>query len=214
MSLQELLDHFHLDSSEALEWQVKYNVAPSLEVPVVAALSDSSRKLMLMKWGMVPPWSKDNKYQPLTNLRTETLLNKPGFKRILESARCLVPVDGFYEWKTQGKLKLPYRYTMKAGEIFSLAGLYATLILPSGKTLYTMSLITTEANALVGEVHDRMPVIIPPEKENVWLNPRSKLSEFAACLSPYPTQAMRAYPVSPKLNSGKIDTPDLIVPAA
>src|SRR5258706_16086355 len=132
MTLAQLLERFHIDSSEALEWQVKYNVAPTLDIPVVVQLSDGSRKAMLMKWGMVPPWAKDNKYQPLPNLRTDTVLSKPSFKRILESSRCIVPVDGFNEW-TQKKPKIPYRYVMKAETIFSLGGLYQTLILPNGK---------------------------------------------------------------------------------
>jgi putative SOS response-associated peptidase YedK len=212
MTLAQLLERFHVDSSEALEWQVKYNVAPSLDVPVVVELNAGRRMALLMKWGMVPPWSKDNKYQPLINLRSDTLLNKPGFKRILESARCIVPSDGYYEWKTEGKIKTPYRFVMKSGEIFGLGGLYQTLTLPNGKTLYTMSLITTEPNHLGAQIHDRMPVIIPRSHEAAWLNPKSKFSDFAICLSPYPADEMRSYPVSPKINSGKVDSADLTLP--
>jgi putative SOS response-associated peptidase YedK len=212
MSLAQLLERFHIDSAEALEWQVKYNVAPSLDVPTVAEMSAGNRKLMLMKWGLVPPWAKDPKYQPIINLRTETVVHKPGFRRMVESARCLVPVDGFNEWKTDGKAKVPYRFVMKSGEVFSLGGLYQPLTLPSGKTVYTLTLITTEANKLVGQVHDRMPVIIPRSHESVWLNPKSKLTDFAACLSPYPSEEMHSYPVSPKINNGKVDAPELIAP--
>jgi putative SOS response-associated peptidase YedK len=212
MTLAQLLERFHIDSSEQLDWQIKYNIAPSLSVPVIVQLADGRDKVMLMKWGMVPPWQKEDKYQPYSNLRTDTLLNKPGFKRILESSRCIVPVDGFNEW-TQTKPKLPYRYVMKSGNIFGLGGLFQTLTLPNGKTLYTMSLITTEANKLVGQIHDRMPVIIPKSREAAWLNPRSRLSDYAVCLSPYPAEEMNAYRVSTNINSGRVDSPDLIVPA-
>jgi putative SOS response-associated peptidase YedK len=212
MSLKQLLERFHIDSSEALEWKVKYNVAPTLDVPVVVRLAEGKDRAMLMKWGLAPPWSKEKTYQPLINLRTETVLNKPGFKRILETARCLVPVDGFNEWKTDGKQKFPFRFTMQSGDIFSLAGLYSPMALPSGRTLYTFSLITTEANSVVGQIHDRMPVIVPRSHEAAWLNPRSRLSDFAVCLSPYPSDQMRSYPVSPKINSGKVDAPELILP--
>jgi putative SOS response-associated peptidase YedK len=221
MSLAQLLERFSLDSEEQLEWLIKYNVAPSLDIPVLVNLS-GVKKLMLMKWGLMPPWAKDAKYQPIINLRTETVLNKPGFKRILESSRCIVPVDGFNEWKAEGKTKLPYRFVMKTGEtphsgrptdvcrIFSLGGLYQAVQLPTGKTVYTVSLITTEANSLVSRVHDRMPVIIPKSHEEAWLNPKSKLPDYAICLSPYPSEEMNSYPVSTKINSGKIDSPDLI----
>jgi len=212
MSLKELLERYHIDSNEVLDWQAHYNVAPTLDIPVLVGLSDGSHKLMRMKWGLVPPWSKGNVYKPLINLRTDTLLNKPGFKRILESSRCLVPVDGFNEWSLENKKKIPYRFVMKSGEIFSLGGLYGTLVLPSGKTLYTVSLITTEANQQVVAVHDRMPVVIPRSKESAWLNQMSKLSDFATCLAPYPSEEMRSYRVSTILNSGRIDTPECIAP--
>jgi putative SOS response-associated peptidase YedK len=211
MTLEQLLARYHLQSDASLQWQVKYNVAPSLDVPALVQLS-AAPQLMLMKWGMVPPWAKEGAFQPLINLRTDTLMNKPGFKRILESTRCLVPVDGFNEWQTQGKVKTPYRFVMKSGEIFSLGALYQTLTLPNGKTVYTVSLITTEANKVVGQFHDRMPVIVPVSKEAAWLNSQSKFSDYAICLSPYPSEEMRSYPVSPKINSGKIDSPDLILP--
>jgi putative SOS response-associated peptidase YedK len=212
MSLTELVERYGVEPEAGMDWKPRYNVAPTLQIGVVVELSGGLKKLMFVKWGLVPPWAKDNKYQPIINLRSETVLTKPGFKRVLESARCLVPVDGFNEWKTVDKKKYPFRFVMKTGEIFSLGGVFQTLVPPNGKTLHTVSLITTEANALVGEVHDRMPVIIPRTHESAWLNPKSKLPDFAMCLSPYPDQDMRSYQVSTKINSGKIDSPDLIVP--
>jgi putative SOS response-associated peptidase YedK len=212
MTLAQLLERFHLDSSESLEWLVKYNVAPSLDVPVIVQPRDNKPNAMLMKWGLVPPWAKGNQYQPLINIRTDTLLNKPGFKRILETSRCLVPVDGYFEWKTEGQKKTPYRFVMKSEEIFCLGGLYGVLMLPSGKARYTFSLMTTEANQLGSQVHDRMPVIIPKEKEAAWLNPLSKLADVALCLSPYPSDQMHSYQVSSEMNSGKLDKPELITP--
>jgi putative SOS response-associated peptidase YedK len=212
MSLAQLLELYIIESNDQLDWQVKYNVAPSLEVPVVVQLSGGKPQVRLMRWGLIAPWSDEKMYKPITNLRSETVMNKPGFKRLLESARCIVPVDGFYEWKTEGKTKLPYRYVMNAEPIFGLAGVYAVRTLQNGKILYTFSLITTEANTLVSQIHDRMPVIIPRSKQAAWLDPKSKLSDYAVWLSPYPAAEMRSYEVSSKINSGKIDTPDLIRP--
>jgi putative SOS response-associated peptidase YedK len=211
MSIAKLLERFHLDSSEALEWQVKYNVAPSLDVPVIVQLGDKP-KLMLMKWGLTPPWQKEGPYKPLINLRTDTVSNRPGFRRILETTRCLVPIDGFFEWQTEEKAKRPHRYVMNSGEIFCLGALYGARSMQNGKTDYTFTLMTTDANNLVGQIHDRMPVIVPRSHEAAWLNPRSKFSDYALCLSPYPSQEMRSYEVSDKINSGKVDSPDLIAP--
>ena len=212
MTLAQLLERFHVDSSESLEWQVKYNVAPTLRVPVVVELPQAKRKAMLMKWGLVPPWSKGGEYKPLVNLRSDTIQHKPGFTRLLKSARCIVPVDGYFEWKTEGKSKQPYRFVMKSNGLFGLGGLYGTISLAGGEVLYMVCLITTEANDVGQAVHDRMPVIIPPEKEDAWLNPSSKLADYVTCLAPYAGDRMRAYRVSPVMNSGKIDSPDCVVP--
>jgi putative SOS response-associated peptidase YedK len=212
MTLDQLLEHFHIDSNEVLEWQARYNVAPTLDIPVIVELSDGTHKLMKMKWGLVPPWATGSAYKPIINLRTETLLSKPGFKRIFERSRCLVPVDGFNEWGVENKKKIPYRFTMKSGAIFGLGGIYDTVILPDGKSLHTVSLITTEANKLVSAVHDRMPVIIPRPMEPFWLNPTSKIPDFVTCMAPYPPEEMRSYRVSTLLNTAKNDTSDLISP--
>ena len=210
MSLDQLLKRFHIDSNESLEWLVKYNVAPSLNVPIVIQAPEEKPRIRLMKWGLVPPWAKEKKPQILVNLRAETLLGRPAFKKYLATSRCIMPVDGFFEWQTEklpkGKLrKIPYRYQPRGeGGIFGLGAVY------EGETF---CLITTEPNELVSQVCDRMPVIIPEESEAAWLNPETKQADYVTCLAPYPAREMIAYEVSSVVNSGKIDTPECIAPA-
>src|SRR5215203_7266188 len=145
----------------------------------------------------------------MINARAETVTTAPAFKKAFEKRRCLLPVDGFFEWKKVGKEKRPYMIAMADGEAFTLAGLWENWKDPdSGEWLRTFTIITTDANELVAQLHDRMPVVIAPEDRERWLkgpNPKE-------LLKPYPAERMSMWPVSPKLNSPKNDSHDLRAP--
>ena len=199
-------------AAEQLSLASRYNLAPGQIAPVV--VGEESGVLKLMRWGLVPTWAKDTSIgYKMINARAETVAEKPSFKRPLQRRRCLVLADGFYEWcKVPGKkTKLPLRFVLKSHEPFAFAGLWDTWVKPEGDELHPFTLITTQANELIQPVHNRMPVILPQENEDVWLDPDNRdLPKLTALLKPYPTEEMEAYPVSTLVNSPKNDVPECI----
>src|SRR5258707_8602572 len=148
----------------------RYNAAPSEDMPVV--VSDGEKHVELMRWGLVPFWAKDEKIgYKMINARAETLSEKPSFRKALSLQRCIVPAGGFFEWKQAGKEKIPYYIHLKHQKLFSFAGLYDCWRNKDGKELHSYTIITTRPNAVVGAIHDRMPVILTKEHEETWLNP-------------------------------------------
>jgi putative SOS response-associated peptidase YedK len=194
----------------------RYNIAPSQEAPVV--VREDEKILKIMRWGLVPYWAKDESIgYKMINARAETLTQKPSFKKSLKEKRCLVLADGFYEWrKTEKKgVKIPMRFVLKSREPFALAGLWDVWQKPDGKLLLSFTIITTEANDLMREVHDRMPVILRREYEDMWLDPDLKyVDKLLPLLAPYPSDMMEGYEVSTLVNSPKNDTPECIKPKA
>jgi len=200
---------------EALE--KRYNIAPTQPAPVVV-LRDGVPVLSLMRWGLVPSWRREEKgARPIINARAEGIENKPTFKHLLSSRRCLVLADGFYEWggKREGRLsaRVPYRFTLRSGEPFAFAGLWDVWRAPTGGGTETFTIITTGANELVGRIHDRMPAILDPETALEWIDARREWRELRAMLKPYPSSEMTAYRVSELVNSPRNDSPQCIVPA-
>ena len=165
--------------------------------------------MRLARWGLVPSWAKDPAIgAKLINARAETLAEKPSFKRALESRRCLVPADGFYEWARKGSRKIPHRFTLKDGGLFAFAGLRETWREPGGGLLESFTIVTTQANDLLKSVHDRMPVILRREDEPLWLDPKTgATAEVKGLLRPFPAEDMAAAEVSPLVNSPKNDGP-------
>jgi putative SOS response-associated peptidase YedK len=156
----------------------------------------------------VPNWTNDPKSGPRpVNLRAETVRHK--FGELFRTRRCLIPADGFYEWVTEGKKKLPRRFTLASGEPFAFAGLW-DVWQADGQKLLTCCLITTTANALVAAVHDRMPVIVAPKGYGAWLDPETPEVELEALLKPYPADVMRVAAANPVLNSPKNDGPECL----
>lgn len=187
----------------------RYNVAPSQVIAVVGLKPDGKRRgIAMLNWGLVPNWANDPKQGPRpVNLRAETVRHK--FPEQFRERRCLIPADGFYEWAVEGKKKLPRRFTLASGEPFAFAGLWD--FWGSGKELIrTCCLITTTANELVAEVHDRMPVILAPEHYNVWLDPNTPVKEAEMLLKPFPAELMRVAAANPILNSPKHDGPECL----
>lgn len=188
----------------------RYNVAPSQPVPVVRD-GETGREAALLRWGLVPPWSKDPS-AGFINARAETVATKPAFRSAFKSRRCLMPADGFYEWAKAGSKKQPWHFRLKDGGPFAFAALWETWG-EGDSAVESCALITGEPNAVVAPVHDRMPVILPIEHYDLWLDPEAKPNQLASLLAPYPAAEMEGYPVSTRVNSPRSDGPDLIQPS-
>src|SRR5947209_3785240 len=155
------------DAELVEELHPRYNIAPTQPVPVVRA-NGSRRGITSMRWGLIPNWAKDASTSQI-NARSETLLEKPAFKESFERRRCLIPADGFYEWKRSGKSKQPFHFGMTDDSLFAFAGIWDRWRSPQGPTVESCAILTTGANELLRDVHDRMPVILKPEKYQEWL---------------------------------------------
>lgn len=203
------------------DWQPRYNIAPTQAVPVIRAGVNQSRDFALLHWGLIPSWAKDVKMGArLINARAETLAEKPSFRHALKRRRCLVVADGFYEWHQQGRTKQPYFFSVTGRDIdrdvgrepFAFAGLWEHWDSAEGDSIESCTIITTAANALLATIHERMPVILPAEQYDQWLDPTRSGDEVRSLLQPYPPDAMRGYPVSPQVNSPRHDAPDCVHP--
>ena len=189
----------------------RFNIAPSQQILVV--LDMAPRVITTAKWGLIPSWAKDEKIgNSLANARADTIADKPAFRGAFRKRRCWVPADGFYEWKKTPLGKQPYRFSMKDGSLFFFAGLWEVWHNPEGKEVRTVTLITTEPNAVTQPVHDRMPVILTRANRTAWMNHETPVEELKGMLAPFPAEAMKAEPVSTAVNSARYDGPELIRP--
>jgi putative SOS response-associated peptidase YedK len=177
----------------------RYNIAPTEGVLAVA--NNRPDRIEHFHWGLIPSWAKDRKIgNRMINARAETLAEKPAFRNALRRRRCLVPADGFYEWKKDPgvKTKTPMHIRLKSGDIFAFAGLWETWRSPDGSVIPSCTLITTQPNELMADIHDRMPVILRPEDYQRWLDPLERdTGELVELLKPYPAAEMQARPVAP-----------------
>jgi len=200
---------FYSEELERYNPLPNFNVAPTHMHPVI--ISDDRTHIHLYRWGLIPFWAKDvNIGSKLINARAETLMDKTAFRKSLASKRCIVPLDGFYEWKTIGKQKTPYRIIAKDQDIFSVAGLWDSWQNTNGDIIHSFTIITIAPNTLMKEIHDRMPAMLLKENENVWLDNDLKGTDALQLLLPYPSDQMEAYPVSDKVNSVKANDKSLI----
>lgn len=193
----------------------RYNIAPTQPIPIVRMV-DGKRQFALVRWGLLPSWVKDPKgFTLLINARGETACEKPAFRAAMKRRRCLIPADGFYEWKSVGSRKQPYFIRAKSGEPFAFAGLWETWTGPNGEELETAAIVTTTANRTLKLIHDRMPVIIPPEAFDLWLNTDAvDAATASALITPAPQNVLEAYPISTDVNRTANDDPKLLEPAA
>jgi len=196
-------------SNLVFEQAPRYNVAPGQDIAAIVA-GRGERRIGMLKWGLVPSWARQEKaMHQAINARAETLLDKSTFKQLLSRKRCLIPADGFYEWK-QGpgrKAKQPYRIVTNDRPFFGFAGLYDTWVNADGERVSTCAIITTQANALIQEIHNRMPVILARGSEDIWLDHDVTDDELAhALLQAYPAELLRAYPVSSLVGNFRNDT--------
>ncbi len=189
-----------------LEYRPSYNIAPSQLSPVVINIS-GQRELTAMKWGLVPSWAKDEKMK-FINARSETAHEKPSFKNALRSQRCLIPADGFIEWR--GTEKQPCYIYLKDQPPFGFAGLWSTWKSPEGISLNTYSILTTGANEKLSPIHARMPIILPSEQYETWLAPDSGLDTLRDLFTAYPSEEIGFHPVSKEVNLPKNNLPEIL----
>jgi len=195
------------------EFAPRYNIAPSQ--PVAVVMQNGERRLEACQWGLVPFWAKEPEIgNRLINARAETLAEKPAFKYSLARRRCLIPADGFFEWRKEGNRRTPVYILRRDGGLFAFAGLWDEWQSPDGSPLRTCTIITTEPNALIAPIHNRMPVILHPENEALWLDTSQREpTRLLSLLKPYPTEELEAYAVSTHVNNPNNDDPLCIQPA-
>jgi len=194
----------------------RYNIAPAADILVVLRGASSERIARVMRWGLVPAWAKDPAIGArLNNARAETVDAKPAFRSAFRSRRCLIPANGFYEWQASAgpkARKQPWYVSPAGAPFFAFAGLMERWG-PREAPLYTACIVTTEANALMAPIHDRMPVILAREAWNAWLDPATPAADAKALLRPAPAAAMRAWPVSLAVSNARNEGAQLIEPA-
>jgi putative SOS response-associated peptidase YedK len=186
----------------------RYNIAPSQPIAAVRAPpAGTGREFALLRWGLIPPWSKDPAIgNRLINARAETAREKPSFRNAFRRHRCLIPASGFYEWLRWERGKQPYFVRMRDERPFAFAGLWDRWEGPDEDAVETCTILTTAANAVLAPIHDRMPVIVPPGEYDRWLDPSNKDPDsLAPFLVPFPPEGMLAYPVNPRVNVPSAD---------
>jgi putative SOS response-associated peptidase YedK len=192
----------------------RYNIAPTQPIAIVR-LVDGKRRFALVRWGLLPSWVKDPKtFTLLINARGETVCDKPAYRAAMKRRRCLIPADGFYEWQKAGDRKRPFYVHAASGEPLAFAGLWETWTGPNGEELETGTIVTTTANDTLKPIHERMPVIVPREAFDLWLNCTDVDAKTAeALIAPAPEGLLEAYEISTAVNRTANDNPKLLEPA-
>lgn len=196
------------------EWKPRYNVAPTQNVPVVK--EETKRDVEMMHWGLIPFWAKEKSIgQRMINARAETLQEKPAFRQAFKQRRCLILADGFFEWqrKDAKSPKVPMYFQLKDGKPFAFAGLWETWRENPDAELHSCAIITCTPNELVGQIHNRMPVILDKEICWHWLTEQSP-QDLQKMLMPYPSDKMQAHAVGRQVNNPREDNPDVVKPLA
>lgn len=212
--LEELKQKYGAVPDGTFTFEPVYNVAPSFDMPVVLE-KDRQRRIRLHRWGLIPHWARDEKMSySMINARSETLAKKPAFRDAYKKRRCVVPANGFYEWKGESGNKQPYYITRTDGELMPFAGLYEEWTSEEGKTVDSFTIVTTDANRTIEPLHDRMPAILAGEEEiRSWLNPDEQNPDLLGdLLRPYPDDAVQFYAVSKAVNNPRNQGEELIEP--
>lgn len=209
-SAETLQLHFHLEDLPP-NYAPRYNIAPTQPVSIIT--SDLPGTFTWVQWGLIPSWSKDPAIaHKLINARAETVDEKPSFRSAFKYRRCLIPADGFYEWKKDGKLKRPHYIFLKDRQVFAFAGLWERWNSPTGDEVLTCTILTTEPNETIKPLHHRMAVILEPEQYGDWLNTDTPAPVLKSMLASSPDGRLDLYEVSSAVNSPLSDHPDLIQP--
>ncbi len=189
----------------------RYNISPTQAVPVVVELPGGNREMRLMRWGLIPGWARDISIgDRLFNARAETLAEKPSFRTAFKRRRCLLPASGFYEWQGERGAKQPFFVHLRDEEAFALAGLWEYWEGPEG-ALETCTVITTEPNELIAPMHNRMPVILPRNAYDIWLDlGNQRPGSLQPLLAPYRADAMEAFPVDKRVSNPRFESPECV----
>ncbi len=210
----EFLETYLIEAPHLDEVPPVYNAAPSMNLPVVHQ-HEGHRQAEAFRWGLIPHWSKDEQIgYKMINARGETAASKPAFRKPFKTRRCLVPASGFYEWRKEGKEKQPYfiRFTDDTPMFF--AGLFDEWVSKDdGEIIHSYTIITTDANPALQELHDRMPAVLPPNTFDLWLNPENQNTDhLTTLLQPWPKDDITFYPVSKAVGNPRNQGPDLVEP--
>jgi putative SOS response-associated peptidase YedK len=200
---------FYSEDLERYNPLPNFNVAPTHMHPVIT--NTDPNHLQFFRWGLIPFWAKDVKIgYKMINARKETLLEKRTFKNAVHKKRCIVPFDGFYEWKKVGNQKIPFRIGIKGEEIFTIAGLWERWKSPAGEEIYSFTLITQEPNEYMAQIHNRMPAILDREQEKYWLDNDIPVEDLLASITPPPNEKMKAYTVDRRVGNVRNNDGDLL----
>ena len=203
LSRRKQLVEEYFDAPGDGDWSPRYNMAPTQPVPVIRQHPEEPKRVFsLMHWGLVPSWAKDiSGSARMINARSETAATKPAFRDPLRFRRCLIPTDGFYEWRRTGATKQPFCFEINEGGLFAFAGLWDGWRNPRGEWLKSCSILTTTPNAVTAPIHDRMPVILKKNDYDLWLDPgMTNVEALADLLKPLDANLMRSYAVSARIN--------------
>lgn len=206
-----LMDWFEIDEfAPGFDIQPRFNIAPSQDIVAIIS-NEGNRRAGFLKWGLIPFWAKDPSIgHKLINARSETVPEKPSFKHAFKKRRCIIPADGFFEWKKEGKHKQPKYIKMKNDQPFGFAGLWEKWKDEKGNPIHTCTVLTTEPNELMKDIHNRMPVILPREKYGNWLDGDGEQSDLIDLMKPFDPASMTAYNVSTIVNSPRNEVPECI----
>ncbi|MEM1323994.1 MAG: SOS response-associated peptidase [Bacteroidota bacterium] len=202
---------FYSEDRERYQPLPNYNIAPTHRHPVITA--DDPSYLQFFRWGLIPFWAKTPSIgSKMINARIETVAEKPAFRQAIKKRRCLVPFDGFYEWQRREGKKIPYRITLKDEGIFCTAGIWERWKAPDGELIHSFSVLTQPPNTLMAPIHDRMPAILRPDQEALWLDQELPTEAVLSMIAPYPDEQLKAYTVSSRINSVRNNDPTLLQP--
>lgn len=208
----ELIETFKL--ARCIDFKMRYNAAPTSLMPVVRQSPEGDRVADLLRWGLIPNWAKDPSIGArLNNARGESLSEKPSFRDAFKRRRCLIPASGFFEWKTEGKVKQPYYVSYSSGQPLAMAGLWESWQDASGEIVRTYCVITTAANAVMEPIHDRMPLLINPSDYSRWIDPQVPGVDLISLIAPAPASGMQIWPVGRAVSKSTSEGPELILPA-
>ncbi len=208
--IKNIKSHFNIQQTQ-FDFKPRYNIAPTQNLPVVLNQNENVQ-LVEMSWGLIPNWAKDSKRASnLINARAETVHEKPSFRDAFKSKRCLVPADGFIEWKAGGKDKQAYYIFQKSKELFAFAGIWSQWS-NANQTILTYSIITTEANERLQSIHHRMPVILSVDDYQLWLKQDSSIGDLRSLLKPCPEDLLDTHLLSNTVNNARNDRPECLEP--
>jgi putative SOS response-associated peptidase YedK len=213
---EELARRYKIPIPVQTDLPISWNIAPSQDVLAIRYNGETGqRSLDALRWGLIPSWAKDEKIAFKTiNARMETVETAPSYRSAFKKRRCLIPADGFYEWRRHGGPKAPFSIGMKDDRPFVFAGLWEGWKAPASNVwLRTCTIITTEANELVAQIHDRMPVILPEQFHAAWLG-QSQVADLKALLRPFPADEMKMFEISPRVNSARNNDAEILRPVS